>query len=55
MISGIHEKRLSKKYLVKVRPSPRASADDMHHCLRPLLQKYPDKKKLYVGINSCVN
>ena len=42
MISGINEKRLSKKYLVKVRPFPGASADDMHHYLRHLLQKWPD-------------
>ena len=38
MISGIDEKRLSKKYPVKVRPFPGASADDMHHYVRPLLQ-----------------
>ena len=31
MISGIDEKRLSKKYPVKVRPFPGASGDDMHH------------------------
>ena len=55
MISGINEKRLSKKYPVKVRPFPGASADDMHHYLRHLLQKWPDTIILHVGRNTCVN
>ena len=55
MISGIYEKRLSKKYAVKVGPSPGASADDMHHYLQPLLQKCPDTIILYVRTNNCVN
>ena len=55
MISGIYEKRLSKKYPVKVRPSPGASVDDMHHYLQPLLQKCPDTIILYVRTNNCVN
>ena len=29
-MSGINEKRLSKKYPVKVHPFPGAAADDMH-------------------------
>ena len=33
MISSIDEKRLSKKYPMKVRPFAGASADDMHHYL----------------------
>ena len=41
MISGINEKRLSKKYHVNVRPFPGASANDMHQYLGPLLQKCP--------------
>ena len=53
MISGIDGKRLSKKYPVKVHPFTRASADDMHHYLRPLLQKYPDT--IIVATNNCVN
>ena len=28
---------------------------DMHHYLRPLLQKYPDAIILHVGTNNCVN
>ena len=38
---------------MKVRPLPGASADDMHHYLRPLLQKCPDT--VIVGTNNCVN
>ena len=53
MISGINEKKLSKKYPVKVRPFPGASANDMDHYLRPLLQKCPDT--IIVGTNNCVN
>lgn len=36
MISDIDKKRLSKKYPLKV-----PGAYDMHHYLRPLLQKCP--------------
>ena len=55
MVAGINEKRSSKKYPVKVRPFPGASANDMHHYLRPLLQKCPDTVILHVGTNNCVN
>ena len=55
MILGINEKRSSKKYPVKVCPFPGASANDMHHYLRPLLQKCPDTVILHVGTNNCVN
>ena len=55
MISGIDGKRLSKKYPVKVRPFPGASADDMHHYLWPLLQKCSDTIILHVSANNCVN
>ena len=55
MISGIDEKRLSKKYTVKVRLLPGASADGMHYYVRPLLQEYPDPIILHVGTNNCVN
>ena len=55
MISGIDKKRLSKKYLVKVRRFPGASVDDMYHYVRPLLQKYPDTIILHVGTHNCVN
>ena len=55
MISGINEKRLSKKYPVNVRPFPGASANDMHQYLGPLLQKCPDTVILHVGTNNCVN
>ena len=55
MISGINEKRLSKKYPVNVRPFPGASANDMHQYLEPLLQKCPDTVILHVGTNNCVN
>ena len=55
MTSGIDEKRLTKKYPVKVCPFPGASADDMHHYLRPLLQKCPDTVILHVGTKNCVN
>ena len=55
MIPGIDEKRLSKKYPAKVRPFPEASADDMHHYLRSLLQKCLDTVILHVGTNNCVN
>ena len=51
MISGNDEKRLSKKYPVKVCPFPGAWADDMHH----YLQKYPDTIILHVSTNNCVN
>ena len=54
MISGIDEKRLSKKYPVKVPPFPGASDDDMYH-LRPLLEKCPEPIILHVGTNNCVN
>ena len=55
MISGSDEKRLSRKYPVKLWPFPGASADDMHHYLQPLLQKCPDTIILHTGINNCVN
>ena len=55
LIPSIDEKRLSRKYPVKVRPFPGALADDMHHYLRPLLQKYPDTTILHVGTNNCEN
>ena len=55
MIPGTDEKRLSKKYTVKVRPFPGASANDMHHYLRPLLQKCPDTIILHVDTNNCVS
>ena len=40
---------------MKVHPFPGASADDMHHYLRPLLQKCPDTIILHVGTNNCLN
>ena len=55
MISGIDEKKLSKKYPLKVHLFPGASADDMNHYLRPLLQKCSDTIILYVGTNNCAN
>ena len=55
IISGIDEKRLSEKYLLKVYPFPAASADDIHHYLRPLLQKCPDTTILHVGTSNCVS
>ena len=55
IISGIDEKRLSEKYLLKVHPFPAASADDIHHYLRPLLQKCPDTTILHVGTSNCVS
>ena len=54
MISGIDEKRLSKKYPVKVRPFHGASGNDINHYLRPLLQKCPDTIILHVSTNNCV-
>ena len=54
MISGINEKRLSKKYPVNVRPFPGAPANDMHQYLGPLLQKCPDTVILHVGTKNCV-
>ena len=53
MISGIDEKRLSKKHPAKVFPFPGASADDMHHYLRPLLQKCSNRIILHVATSSC--
>ena len=55
MMSGIDEKMLSKPYPVKVCHFPGASANDMHHYLRPLLQKSPDTVILQIGTNNCVN
>ena len=55
MIRGIDEKELSNKYPVKVCPFPGASADDMHHYLRPLLQKCTDTVVLHNCTNNCVN
>ena len=55
IMSGIDVKRLSKKYPLKFRPFPGASANDMHHYLRLLLQKCPDIIILHVGTNTCVN
>ena len=55
MISGINVKRLSKKYPVEVLPFPEASADDIHHYLRPLLQKWQVTIILHVGTNNCSN
>ena len=51
----IDERRLSQKYPVKVRRFPGASADDVNHYLRPLLQKCPDTIILDVGTNNCIN
>ena len=55
VILGIDEKRLSKKYPVKVCSFPGTSADYMHHYLRLLLQKCTDTIVLHVGTNNCVN
>ena len=55
MISAIDEKRLSRKYPVKVRPFPVASAGDVRHYLRPLLHNCPDTIIFHVGTNNCVN
>ena len=55
MISGIDEKRLLKKHPVTVRLFLEVSTDDMHHYLRPLLQKCPDTIILHVGRNNYVN
>ena len=40
---------------MKVCPFPGASADDMNHYLRPLLQKCPETIILHVSTNNCVN
>ena len=55
VISDIDDKGLSKKHLLNVRPFTGASAEDMHHYLRPLLQKCPDTTVLHVGTNNLVN
>ena len=55
VISGIDDKGLSKKYLLNVRPFTGASAEDMDHYLRPLLQKWPDTTFLHVGTNNLLN
>ena len=40
---------------VKVLRFPGASADDMHHYLRPLSQKFPDTNILDIDTNNCVS
>ena len=49
----IDEKRLSKKYNVKVRAFSGASINDMYWYLHPLLVKVPDYVLLHVGTNDC--
>lgn len=44
-----------RKYPVKIGAFSGASAHDMHHNLRPDLQKCPNAIILHVGANNCVN
>ena len=55
MTQDINKKWLLKKYPVKARPSPGASADDIHHWLWPLLQECLDRIILHVDTNNFVN
>ena len=52
---GIDRKRLLKKFPVKVCPFLEASANDIHHYPRLLLQKHPDTNILLVGTSNCVS
>ena len=49
----IDEKRLSRKYNVRVRAFSGASVEDMYWYLYPLLKKEPDYVILHVGTNNC--
>ena len=55
LMSGIDEKKLLKKYLVKVCLFLGASANDMHHYPPSLLQKCPDTIILHIDTSNCVS
>ena len=51
IITGIDEKRLSKKRLVKVHDFRGATLADINHHVIPILKKKPDVIILHVGTN----
>ena len=55
MLSYIDEKRMPRKFNVKVRSFPGAKTDDMFYYLVPLLEKNPDYVILHVGTNDAVD
>ena len=56
MLSGIDEKRISKRYRnVKVKNFLGATIDVMYDYIKPRLKKCPDNLILHVGSNNTIN
>ena len=55
ILNNIEEKRLSRKFNVKVRPFPGADIRDMYDFLEPLLKKRPTYIFLHIGSNDSIN
>ena len=55
LLNNIEERRLSKKFNVKVRAFPGADVRDMYDFLEPLIKKRPKYVILHIGSNDSVN
>ena len=55
ILNNIEEKRLSRKFNVKVRAFPGADIRDMYDFLEPLLKKRPTYIVLHIGSNDSTN
>ena len=55
MLHGLDGERLSKKFMVKVRPHSGATVRDMYDHLNALLRKKPKYLILHVGANDATN
>ena len=55
MVEGIDKRRMSSKWVIKVRKFPEATISDMYHYLIPLLEKKPDHVIFHVGRSDVVN
>ena len=53
IFNQIDEKRLSRKYNIKVRSFSSATIENMYWYLHPWLKKEPDYLLLHVGTNNC--
>ena len=55
MLAGVDEKRLSRKFNIKVRSHPGSTIDDMFDHLKPYLRKKPQNIVLHVSTNDASN
>ena len=55
LLNNIEERRMSKKYNVKVRAFPGADIRDMYDFMEPLIKKRPKYVIIHIGSNDSVN